>query len=199
MIRVLLVDDHPALRAGLATVLKGEPGLVPVAAVASAREALEEVGRREVTVAVLDYHLPGEDGLLLCQRLKALPEPPRVLVYSAYAETGFVIPATIAGADGIANKGAPAEELFEAIRLVAKGSSVLPPSPPEMLEAAVAKLDDEEQAIFELLMERRPCSEVATTLGLAPERLGERVREMIGKLGAEFSPEVGQPTAAESL
>ncbi|MEJ7717391.1 MAG: response regulator [Thermoleophilaceae bacterium] len=72
MIRVLLVDDHPALRAGLGTVLRLEPGLIPVGAAADAEAALEEARRRDPNVVLVDYHLPGDDGLMLCRRLKEL-------------------------------------------------------------------------------------------------------------------------------
>ena len=106
MIRILVVDDHPALQAGLWTVLRGEPGLVPIGAVSRPREALGEVARANPDVVLVDYQLPDEDGLVLCQRLKRLPDPPRVLIYSAYASPTLALPAIVAGADGAVNKAA---------------------------------------------------------------------------------------------
>ena len=63
MIRVLVVDDHPAVLTGLLVALRCEPGIVPVAGVSSAEEAMNEARRGDVDVALLDYHLPDEDGL----------------------------------------------------------------------------------------------------------------------------------------
>lgn len=182
MIRILLVDDHPALRAGLHTVLRTEPGLVPVGAVASAHEALAELGRLQPDVVVADYHLPDEDGLLLCRRIKAGDDPPRVLIYSAYADAALAIPALAAGADGIASKAADADELFEAIRMVARGNSVLPPVPRELLEQATEKLDSDELPIFGMLMDGTSSGEIGGVLGVSGSDVVERTRSIIRKL-----------------
>lgn len=182
MIRILLVDDHPALRAGLHTVLRTEPGLVPVGAAASAQEAQVEIERLRPDVVIADYHLPDEDGLLLCRRIKATEDPPRVLIYSAYADAALAIPALVAGADGIASKTAEASELYEAIRMIARGHSVLPPVPRELLEEATAKLEPDELPIFGLLMDGTHGAEIAETLGLPGNVVVERTRSIIQKL-----------------
>ena len=182
MIRILLVDDHPALRAGLHTVLRAEPGLVPVGAVASAHEALAELEHLRPDVVVADYHLPDEDGLLLCRRIKAGHEPPHVLIYSAYADAALAIPALAAGADGIASKSADADELFEAIRTVARGNTVLPPVPRELLEEATARLDPDELPVFGMLIDGTSSSEIGDVLGLPPSEIVDRTRSIIGKL-----------------
>lgn len=182
MIRILLVDDHPALRAGLHTVLRTEPGLVPVGAVASAHEATSELERLSPHVVIVDYHLPDEDGLLLCRRIKAAEDPPRVLIYSAYADAALAIPALVAGADGIASKSADADELFEAIRLVARGNSVLPPVPRALLEEAAGKLDAEELPVFGMLMDGTSSQEIGDVLGRSNGEVVERTRAIIQKL-----------------
>jgi DNA-binding NarL/FixJ family response regulator len=182
MIRILLVDDHPALRAGLHTVLRTEPGLVPVGAAATAQEAQVAIERHRPDVVIADYQLPDEDGLLLCRRIKATEDPPRVLIYSAYAGAALAIPALVAGADGIASKTAEAGELFEAIRLVARGHSVLPPVSRELLDEATAKLAPDELPIFGLLMDGTSTPDIASTLGLAPNDVVERTRSIIQKL-----------------
>lgn len=182
MIRILLVDDHPALRAGLHTVLRTEPGLVPVGAAASAHEALADLDRLSPDVVVADYHLPDEDGLLLCRRIKAAQDPPRVLIYSAYADAALAIPARAAGADGIASKGADADELFEAVRMVARGHSVLPPVPRELLEEATAKLDEDELPVFGMLMDGTAGEEIGDVLGVPGGEVVDRTRSIIQKL-----------------
>src|SRR5918999_948512 len=94
MIRVLVVDDHPAVRAGLVAMLRSEPGLVPVGAVGSA-----ELARDGTDVLLVDYDLPDSDGLTLCWDAKCREDPPAVLVYSAFARPRLTIAATLAGAD----------------------------------------------------------------------------------------------------
>ena len=71
MIRLLIVDDHPAMRAGLTAVLRAEPGMVPLATrLARPRTSSPRCSARGPTSSLLDYHLPGTDGLRLCRRLK---------------------------------------------------------------------------------------------------------------------------------
>jgi CheY-like chemotaxis protein len=111
MIRMLLVDDHPALRTGLTAVLRAEPGLVPLGTAADEEELWPALNRTKPDVVLLDYHLPPADGLVLCRRIKRTMPPPQVLLYSAYADASLVIPAVLAGADGVVNKGAPARAL----------------------------------------------------------------------------------------
>ena len=77
MIRLLLVDDHPAMRAGLTAVLRAEPGMVPLARPPRAEEPRPAVKRTKPDVVLLDYHLPGSDGLRLCRRSSACAARPR--------------------------------------------------------------------------------------------------------------------------
>ncbi len=185
MIRVLLVDDHPALRAGLFTVLRAEPGIVPQAAVASPSEALAEVERGHPDLVMVDYHLQEGDGLTLCHRLKSRPEPPRVLIYSAYAEARLTIPAMVAGADGVANKAAPAQELFDAIRTISKGGTLLPPVSRELLELASSRLDPDDLPILGMIMDRTSREEIAEVLQIPRPELEERIVRMLGALRIE--------------
>lgn len=186
MIRILVVDDHPALQAGLWTVLRGEPGLVPVGTVSHPREALNETARTDPDVVLVDYQLPDEDGLMLCRRLKQLPEAPRVLIYSAYASPTLALPAIVAGADGTINKAAPADELLNAIRAVARGDKVLPATPQELLQSSSAKLDPEDLPILGMIIDDTPHAQIAETLRLTEAELAARIRAMIGRLKAEI-------------
>lgn len=187
MIRVLLVDDHPALRAGLFTVLRAEPGIVPQAAVPSPREALAELERGRPDLILLDYHLQEGDGLTFCHRLKSRAEPPQVLIYSAYADARLTIPAMVAGADGVANKAAPAEELFDAIRIIAKGETLLPPVSRELMEVAASRLEPEDLPILGMIMDRTARPEIAEVLRVPRTELDERIVRMLGALRVEIT------------
>ena len=182
MIRVLVVDDHPALQAGLTAVLRAEPGFVPVGAVESEFELWPALARTRPDVVLLDYHLPPSDGLVLCRRIKRTMPPPAVLLFSAYADANLAIPARLAGADGLVNKGATAAELHDAIRSVAKGRRVMPPISPALLDAAGTQLLPDDLPILGMALDGTPPGEIAQTLRIDGEQLGARLDQMIDRL-----------------
>jgi DNA-binding NarL/FixJ family response regulator len=182
MIRVCVVDDHPALRTGLWTVIRSEPGMSFAGSASRPDEAIELVERVRPDVALVDYQLPKEDGVLLCQRMKDLSHPPKVIIYSAYSDPSLAIPAILAGADGITNKAVLADELLSAIREVARGRTVVPLIPGGLRETSAAKLEPEELPIFAMVMDRTPFTEVAQVMGISEKELRNRLRTMLGKL-----------------
>jgi DNA-binding NarL/FixJ family response regulator len=187
MIRVLVVDDHPALRTGLLSVLRSEPGLVSVGTATRPAEALTKARHFEPDVVVVDYQLPEEDGLVLCNRLKGLSNPPRVLMYSAYADFNLTVPAMVAGADGMVNKAAHPDELLDAIRKVARGQTVLPPIWPELLDASAAKLVPEDLPVLGMIVEGTPISDIAEVLRIEKTDLDCRIRVILGRLRPEVA------------
>jgi DNA-binding NarL/FixJ family response regulator len=185
MIRLLIVDDHPAMRAGLTAVLRAEPGLVPLATASSAEDLDVAIQRTAPDIVLLDYHLPGADGLRLCRRLKRLAPAPAVLLYSAYADSSLVIPAVLAGADGLLNKSAPAPELFDALRSVARGERVIPPIPRELLAGASEQLVAEQLPVLAMMIDGTPPAEVAETLRLSPGAFSRTLDDMLDRLRVE--------------
>jgi len=130
MIRVAVVDDHPAVRLGLQTALRNEPGLVPVGEAETPEELAPLLYRTRPDVVLLDYHLPRRDGLTLCREIKSRVPAPKVLLYTAFADASLIVPAIVAGADGVLDKSLPSLELFEAIRRAARGEELIPGSSP---------------------------------------------------------------------
>ena len=190
MIRIVIVDDHPALRTGLDTVLASEPGLVPVGSAGSPGELWPMLTARRPDVVLLDYHLPGgEDGLQVCRRIKSRLLAPKVLLYSAYAGSSLSIPATIAGADGVIGKGIPARELYEAIRRVAQGERVLPPIAPELMLEASERLDPEDMPILGMLLHDTTTSDIADLVHLDHKAVERRIDQIIARLRVEV-PEI---------
>lgn len=187
MIRLLIVDDHPAMRAGLTAVLRAEPGIVPLGTASSEDDLPAMLERTRPDVVLLDYHLPGSDGLKLCRRMKRDPNAPAVLLYSAYADSAMVVPAILAGADGLMNKSAPAPELFDALRAVARGDRVLPPVPRELLEAAAARIEPADMPILAMMIDGTTPSDVAEALRVDRRDIARRIDGMIERLRVEIA------------
>jgi DNA-binding NarL/FixJ family response regulator len=185
MIRILFVDDHPALRAGLQTVIEAEPGLVPAGGAAGEADVGPALARTRPDVVLLDYHLPTTNGLALCYRIKRAIPPPRVILYSAYASGELAVPAVVAGADAVIHKAVPARELFETIRAVAKGERVIPDVSPEEFATVSAGVDDEDLPIFDMLVDGLPPAEIADVMGLPPGELTQRAERIIRAMSVE--------------
>ena len=183
MIRVAVVDDHPALRAGLQTVLDSEPHIVFVGDSDGAEEHVwPMLNRVRPDVVLLDYHLPRGDGLQLCYRVKREVPAPRVIIFTAYASPTLALPATLARADGILAKGAGARDLFSAIRLVYAGDQVLPPISATVLEEALEDLLGDDRAIVGMLLDGASEGDIGQTLRLPHRDVRYAVQRILSAL-----------------
>ena len=198
--RLLMVDDHAAVRGGLGALLAGEPDLEPVGSAAGAREALELARRLHPHVAIVDFQLGDRDGLTLCRQLKQLVSPTRVLLYSAYADGPLALAAVIAGADGVVHKAALAEHLCEAIRVVAAGGSAVPAISPASHAMVAECLEPEDLPILAMLVAGTDPAEIADVLGVPPDWLDarrwamvERLRRVSGRREAATTARGGLP------
>jgi DNA-binding NarL/FixJ family response regulator len=182
MIRVAVVDDHPAIRAGLAMVLDDEHDIVHVGGAASVAEVEHLLYGTRPDVVVLDYHLPDGNGLEVARAIKSCVPAPKIVLYSAYADASFAVPGLIAGVDGIVNKSGQTNELFEAIRTVAAGERALPELTPALLQAAGRTLDAEDLPILGMLVERTAPRDIAAVLRCSAEELQRRLTRMLSAL-----------------
>ena len=183
MIRVAVVDDHPALRAGLKTVLDAEPEITCVGASDGAEERVwPMLNLVRPDVLLLDYHLPRGDGLQLCYRIKQQVPAPRVMIFTAYASPTLALPATLARADGVLAKGAGARDLFTAIRLVFAGERLLPLISAKVLEDASAELLGEDRALVGMLLDGASETEVAQTLRRPARDIRHSVQRILSAL-----------------
>jgi DNA-binding NarL/FixJ family response regulator len=187
-IRLLVVDDHPAVRAGLRELLADEPDFEVVATVPTAEAGIAIAERDPVDVAVIDYQLGGRNGLWLSRKLKRLPVPPAVLVYSAYTDGVLAAAAVVAEADGMVGKGRLGADLCRTIRDVASGERHLPPLPPRLADSLRRRLDYEDQAIFGMLLAGIAPTEIAGTLSLPRAELESRLWDMLRRLEATPTP-----------
>jgi DNA-binding NarL/FixJ family response regulator len=185
-IRVLVVDDHPAVRTGLLAMLADEPGIEPAGAAASAGDA-HEVWRgsdRRPDVVLVDYHLPDEDGLSLCLWLKSADPAPAVVIYSAFADEALALPAMVAGADGLVAKSSDPAEVSDVLRAVGAGERCLPPVSPQVDRDLGSRLAPEDLPILGMLRHGVPAPEVAATLGIDGGELATRRWAMLELLTA---------------
>jgi DNA-binding NarL/FixJ family response regulator len=191
VIRALIVDDHPAVVSGLVSAFRAEPGVVPLATASGASAALMQAERVQPNVALVDYHLPDGDGLTLCHELKLLASPPAVLIYSAFAQDDLALAATVAGVDGMVDKGVPLDELFTALRTVTRGGKVLPPLRPQALERIVPRLEPEDLPILGMRMDGATVSEIGAVLHLGERELSRRLTALLRLLTEPTTPATG--------
>ena len=181
-LRVLVVDDHPAIRLGLSQLLDDQPDIVVVEVASSAEQARSLAEGDPIDVAVVDYQLGSRSGLWLTRMLKRLEPAPRVVIYSAYCDGPLAAACVVAGADGLISKGGVGSELCHAVRAVARGHSRIPMVPPALAGAMRRRLGADEQAIFGMLLAGIEPSDVADTLGISERGLDSRRWAMLHKL-----------------
>jgi DNA-binding NarL/FixJ family response regulator len=180
--RIAIVDPQPAIRAGLAVLLRGEPGLVPVGAAAGASDATELLARERPDVVLLEPSLLDGDGIALCRRITAEAGAPRIILYTAFPGEEVELLARVAGANGLVDKAATPDELFESIRRVARGDTALPPLTRDQLEAAAHRVEPDDLAVLAMLVDGTPAADVVATLRLDDRRGLRRIDRVIGRL-----------------
>ncbi|MEY9871349.1 DNA-binding NarL/FixJ family response regulator [Streptacidiphilus sp. MAP12-33] len=125
VIRLLVADDHPVVRDGLASLFAQEPGFEVVGEAADGAEALRLAETAAPDVILMDLQMPGTDGVAAIRELARRGSTARVLVLTTYDTDTHVLPAVEAGASGYLLKDAPRDELLRAVRATARGESVL--------------------------------------------------------------------------
>ena len=180
--RVVVVDDHEAVRAGLDRVLQRAPGVDAVAVLEDGGELFALLHNEPIDVVVLDYDLERGDGLSWCLRIKQRTSRVAVLIYSGYAGPGLVFAAGVAQADAVLSKAEPVDTLLNAVRRLAQGERLLGPPGPELFEAAVEKLEPEDLPLMALLIDGASPVAIAQALGRTEEDIIWRSRRIVGLL-----------------
>ena len=179
--RILVVDDHPAVREALAIRIGGEPDLVVCGEAADVAGALQLAASTKPDVAVVDLSLKSASGLDLIKRLKAHHERVLVIVWSMFSENLYAERVLRAGARGYINKEHATDKIIEAIRYVLDGKVYLSPAMTEKLleraaqsssrhESLLAMIDDlsdRELDVFRLIGQGAKTAEIATQLHLS--------------------------------
>jgi DNA-binding NarL/FixJ family response regulator len=188
VIRLIVVEDHQAMRQGLELLL-GRQGCVVVGSAGRAEEAWELIRGRRPDVAVVDVKLPDESGAELARRLLAEDPELGVLLYTGAEDRKTVTEALDCGARGFAVKAAPPDELIEAIRIIARGGTYLDPRLKSILGARPATtsahiLSEREREVLDLLAKGLTGEDAAEQLFLSPLTVRTHVRNAMRKLQA---------------
>jgi two-component system invasion response regulator UvrY len=201
MIRVLIVDDHAIVRRGLRALLSDEFRGAAFGEASDARQAMEQLRKKEWDVALLDIALPGKSGLDLLKEFKdARPKLP-VLVLSAHPEDQFAVRALKAGAGGYMTKESAPEELAKAIRKILAGGRYVSPALAEKLALRVGKdpmrtphetLSDREYEVMSRIASGKTVTEIAGELSLSPKTISTYRARVLEKLGVKNSAAIVQ-------
>jgi DNA-binding NarL/FixJ family response regulator len=198
MIRVLLVDDQAMIRQGLRMILEAKPGVTIVGEAADGAEAVALVPAAKPDVVLMDVRMPRMDGIAACERICAATDPPRVLMLTTFDLEDYVYASLRAGASGFLLKDAPADQLVEAVHVVARGDALLAPQITRLLVEEVAKrpavdrrahpwldaLTERESEVLRLMSRGWSNAEIAADLYLGEATVKTYVGRVLAKLGA---------------
>ncbi|WP_159602877.1 response regulator [Agromyces humi] len=193
MIRLLLSDDHPVVRAGIRALLESEPDLEVVAEAATAEDAVRLVAASDVDLVLMDLQFPGAmQGAEATRRIRSHEGAPRVLVLTNYDTDADILGAIEAGASGYLLKDAPPAELVAAVRAAAVGEAALAPAVSSRLDASqgAERLTVREAEVLTLVADGRSNRDIGRELFLSEATVKSHLVHIFTKLG------VGSRTAA---
>lgn len=194
--QILIVDDHPVVRAGLRRLLASEPGC-DIREAADGKEALRLFRAHHPALVVLDLNLPGLGGLETIARLRRADRGARILVLSMHDDPIHVTRALRAGAAGYVSKGAAPEEILTAVRRVANGHTYLEDEIAEELafsnlreRSPLQDLSSRDLEILRLLAAGCSLPQIADTLGISYKTVANNCSQIKGKLGASTTADL---------
>ena len=193
-IRVLIVDDHPVVRAGLRIITEVDPGILVVGEAANGAEAMLAVQEHFPDVVLLDVRLPDRSGLDVCRELKRRSDAPHILFLTSFADNSLVMAAMQAGGDGYLLKDNEPRDIVAAIRTVLAGGmlfdpivaravdrelkTVLPGNAPGLL----GELSQQERRVVSAVADGKTDKEIAQMLSLQPKTVRNYLDRAFEKL-----------------
>ncbi|WSY72497.1 response regulator transcription factor [Streptomyces sp. NBC_00885] len=195
--RVVLADDERMVRTALRVILDAEPDLEVIGEASTGAEAVPVVRELRPDVVLMDVRMPEIDGIRATEQILAtLDDPPRILVVTTFENDSYVYDALRAGAAGFLLKRAAAEELVQAVRLVARSDSLLFPAAVRSLAAEyggrrtaalppwAARLTEREAEVLRLMATGLTNAEIAGRMGVGPATAKTHVASVLAKTGA---------------
>lgn len=177
LIRVILVDDHAVVRAGLKAVLGASRDIEIVGEASNGADAVALAERVDPDVVIMDLAMDRMDGTAATREMTEKKLRARVLILTMHAEEDYLLPVLEAGAAGYLMKNAADRELVDAVRTVARGDMFIRPSAARILAQGIGKKDPlaAERARFERLTEREQSVLTLTAQGYSAPEIGERL------------------------
>lgn len=187
-IRVLLVDDHPVVRAGIEGILSSQTDIEVVGEASDGIEAIRLNQTLRPDVILMDLQMPAMDGVTAIKAIREQANPPHILVLTTYDTDADIVQAIQAGATGYLLKDTPREDFFAAVRQVAKGESVLTPVVASRLLArmrapAEEQLSDRELEVLTLVSQGNSNQDIARQLHISTATVKTHLIHIYGKLG----------------
>lgn len=205
MIRVLLADDHPIVRDGLMAVLELQSDMEVVGEAGDGPGAVEQALALKPDVVLMDLQLPGFSGAEATRQILAGSPQARILILTAYDSDEGILEAVRAGASGYLLKGAPRNELVQAIRLIASGGSLLQPALVARLLAHRAPegthelLSEREHEVLKLVVEGLRNKEISDVLGISERTVKFHTGIIFQKLGVTSRTEAAAAALKQGL
>ncbi len=207
-IRVLLVDDHAIVRAGLRRLLSDDPDIVVAGEAGDGPQALQTLGHLAVDLVLLDLAMPGMGGLQVLREVRRRHPGVRVLVLSMYPEEQYALQVFQAGGDGFISKGSVTGELIGAIRQVAGGGKYVTAAVAQRLAEqagatgrprAAVSLSDRELQTMRLIAAGDTTGEIAAKLGLSVKTVSTFRHRILKKLGLHSNVEIARYAQDQGL
>ncbi len=192
-IRILVADDHPVVRDGLVAMLGTQPDFSVVGEASTGTEVVQKAALLLPDVVLLDLEMPDMNGVEALQQMRAERPDVRVLVFTAFDADELIVKAVQAGVQGYLLKGTPRSEIFQAVRVVGAGGSLLQPVVVSKLMQHISKaneppaaelLTDREVQVLGLLAHGKSNKEIAAVLSISERTAKFHVSSILGKLGA---------------
>lgn len=189
-IRILVADDHPIVREGLVAILSTQPDFEVAGEAGDGEEVVRQVAALRPDVVLLDLEMPGVDGVEALRRLRASGAEVRAIVLTAFDTDERILSAVQAGAQGYLLKESPRQEIFNAVRTVHAGGSLLQPVVASRLLRRVSRgsspesLTPREVEVLGLLAQGLLNKEIADRLSISERTVKFHVSAILGKLGA---------------
>lgn len=196
MVRVLLVDDHEVVRAGLRALLDDADGFEVAGEAATAAEAIRRVGLGRPDVVLMDVRLPDGSGIDACRSIKARFPDVKVLILTSFADEAAFLEAAEAGASGFELKRADVSRLLEDLRLVARGDTLFTPAAIADMQRRhrgdpmLDRLSDQEWEIAHHIAAGWTNRRIAGEMFLAEKTVKNYVSNILTKMGMSRRSEV---------